>query len=95
MVPESVHNSHNQFGSDFVFLLPTTSRYKSCYPRKGNWFKQFGEYMFPSCVLVAASSLQMMFAEKINVQMLLSTVTELPTPIKQRCLRGMTEIKDL
>lgn len=51
--------------------------------------------MFPSCVLVAASSLQMMFAEKINVQMLLNTMTELPTPIKQRCLKGMTEIQDL
>lgn len=35
--------------------------------------------MFPSCVLVAASSLQTMFAEKINVQMLLNTMTELPT----------------
>lgn len=39
LVPESVHSCHNRFGSDFVFLLPTTTRYKSCYPRKRNWFK--------------------------------------------------------
>lgn len=42
--------------------------------------------------MVAAGNLQTMFAEKINVQMLLNTMTELPTPIKR--LRGMTEIKD-